>query len=81
MGLFKINCHEGKMLCDKNQYKETSFWEKVKLNFYLVVCGECRSYTSSNIKLSKAINSKKVQSVSSQEKDALKEKLEKALNL
>ena len=55
MGLFNINCNQGKMLCDKNQYKEASFLEKIKLNFYLLVCSECRKYTSKNIKLSKAM--------------------------
>jgi hypothetical protein len=75
MGLFKINCHEGKMLCDKNQYKETSLWEKIKLNMYLVLCSECRSYTSNNTKLTKAMKSPKVQSVTAAEKNTLKERL------
>lgn len=79
MGLFNINCQEGKMLCDKNQYKETSFLEKIKLNFYLILCSECRAYTVRNTKLSKAIKSKSVHSVSMQEKNALKEQLAKAL--
>lgn len=79
MGLFNINCHEGKLLCDKNQYKETSFSEKLRLYFYLIVCSECRAYTAKNTKLSKAISSDSVHTVSAQEKNALKEKLSKAL--
>lgn len=76
MGLFKINCHEGKMLCDKNQYKKsTTLWEKIKLSLYLIVCSECRSYTSKNVKLTKAMSNSKVQSVSTDEKNALKERL------
>lgn len=75
MGLFNINCNEGKMLCDKNQYNETSLWEKIKLNLYLLVCSECRSYTAKNTKLTKAIKSPKVHSVSVNEKNALKERL------
>lgn len=75
MGLFNINCNQGKMLCDKNQYKETSLWEKIKLNFYLVLCSECRTYTSKNIKLSKAMKSPKAHSVSATEKNTLKERL------
>lgn len=80
MGLFKINCQEGKMLCDKNQYKETSLWEKIKLNWYLIVCSECRAYTSRNNKLTKAIKNPKVQSVSTNEKNALKEKLAREMS-
>lgn len=79
MGLLKINCHEGKMLCDKNQYKETSLWEKIKLNLYLIVCSECRAYTSKNSKLTEAIKSSKVQSVTVSEKNALKERIAREL--
>lgn len=79
MGLFNINCHEGKMLCDKNQYKEASLWEKIKLNFYLIVCSECRAYTSNNNKLTKAMKNPKVESVSQDEKNALKERLAREL--
>jgi len=79
MALFKINCHNGKILCDKNQYKETSFWEKVKLNFYLIICSECRSYTANNTKLTKAMKNPKIETVSQDEKNALKEKLAREL--
>jgi len=79
MALFKINCHDGKILCDKNQYKETSFWEKVKLNFYLIICSECRSYTANNTKLTKAMKNPKIETVSQDEKNALKEKLAREL--
>jgi len=80
MGLFNINCNNGKLLCDKNQYKEASLWEKIKLNFYLVVCSECRAYTSNNIKLTKTIKKKEVQNVSSSEKEILKQRLQEQLN-
>lgn len=80
MGLFNINCNNGKLLCDKNQYKETTLWEKVKLNYYLVVCGECRAYTKNNIKLSKTLNKKNISCVSTSEKDVLKRKLQEQLN-
>ena len=79
MGLFNINCNEGKMLCDKNQYKETSLWEKIKLNFYLIICSECRAYTANNNKLTKAMNNPKVKTVTQDEKDALKERLAREL--
>lgn len=80
MKLLKINCQEGKMLCDKNQYNETSLLEKIKLNLYLVVCGECRSYTSRNTKLSKAVKSPSVHKVTASEKDLMKQRLQEQLN-
>lgn len=80
MKLFKINCQEGKMLCDKNQYNETSLVEKIKLNLYLVLCGECRTYTSRNTKLTKAINKREVQTVSLSEKELMKKRMQEQLN-
>ena len=76
MALFNINCNQGKLLCDKNQYKgEASLWDKIKLTFYLIVCSECRSYTANNNKLTKAIKDPKVNKVTTEEKNALKEKI------
>ncbi len=75
MGLFNLNCNEGKMLCDKNQYNETSLWQKIKLSFYLVICSECRGYTSKNNKLSKTIKKSNINVVSTSEKELLKQKL------
>lgn len=71
----KLECHEANHICDKNQYKEASFWEKIKLTFHLAYCRACRTYTAKNVKLTKSMNSPKVQSVSANEKNALKERL------
>ena len=49
-----MKCEEAGHVCDKSQYKEASFWEKVKLNIHLIYCRACREYTKNNIKLSKA---------------------------
>lgn len=81
MALFNINCNQGKLLCDKNQYKgEASLWDKIKLTFYLIFCSECRSYTADNNKLTKAIKNPKVHNVTKDEKNALKEKIAREMN-
>ena len=49
----KLECHEANHICDKNQYKEATFWEKVRLNIHLIYCRACRKYTRNNKKLSK----------------------------
>ncbi|MEQ3655015.1 MAG: hypothetical protein ABNH00_04045 [Dokdonia sp.] len=76
----KLECHEANHICDKGQYKESTFWEKVKLNIHLIYCSACRKYTANNTKLTKAIKSPKVKTVSAQEKEALKEKLAQQLS-
>jgi predicted anti-sigma-YlaC factor YlaD len=76
----KIECHEANHLCDKNQYKEATFWEKVRLNIHLIYCRSCRKYTVRNGKLTKVIKSKEVRSVSPADKNALKERLKQEVS-
>ncbi len=45
---FKINCDEATAICDKNQYGEASFYDKIRLNFHLLMCKFCMSYTKQN---------------------------------
>ncbi len=76
----KLECHEANHICDKNQYKEASFWEKVKLTFHLIYCRACREYTARNNKLTKAVKNPEVKTFSSADKNALKEKLHQELS-
>ncbi len=55
MGKFKISCNEATTICDKNQYGEATFLEKVKLNFHFIYCKCCRTYTKHNNILSKIL--------------------------
>ncbi len=45
---FIINCDEATAICDKNQYGEASLYDKIKLNFHLLMCKFCVSYTKQN---------------------------------
>ncbi len=73
----KLECHEANHICDKNQYKEATFWEKVKLNIHLIYCRACRKYTARNTKLTRAIKNPKVQRA---DKNALRERLQQELS-
>ena len=44
----QISCDEATKICDKSQYKEASFLDKVKLNFHLILCKKCGKYTHQN---------------------------------
>lgn len=50
---FIITCDEATSICDKNQYGEASFLEKVKLNIHFIRCKICFKYTKQNITLTK----------------------------
>ena len=44
----KLTCDEATLLCDKSQYKEATFWEKVKLNLHVFLCKKCGLYSKQN---------------------------------
>lgn len=79
MGKLKLECHEANHICDKSQYKEATFWEKVRLNIHLLYCRACLKYTARNTKLTKAVKNPKVNTVSKEEKAELQELLNKQL--
>ena len=76
----KLECHEANHICDKNQYKEASFWEKVKLNIHLIYCRACRQYTIRNTKLTKRVKDPQVHTISASDKNALKERLKQQMS-
>lgn len=75
-----IPCEEANHVCDKSQYKESTLWEKIKLNIHLLYCSACRNYTKNNVKLTKIINgNKKVEPIAANDKEKLKSAFEKEL--
>ncbi len=82
MSKFFINCDEATAICDKNQYKEATFWEKVKLSFHLFICKKCGLYSKQNAIVTKACDKHLHQSecnhkFSEHEKVEIQEKISK----
>ena len=79
---FILTCDEATTICDKNQYGEATFLEKVKLNIHFISCKICLKYTKQNVTLTKiykghAKSSKDIKHCMSEEdKLALKKQLE-----
>jgi hypothetical protein len=80
--LMKLNCDEATTICDKNQYGEASFWEKVKLNIHVFLCKKCGMYSKQNYIMTrcydlKAENEKATDHrLKKEEKDHMQEQLE-----
>ena len=72
-------CDEANHVCDKTQYKEATLWEKIKLSLHLVYCKACRKYSKNNAILTEKIIESDVECLDKKCKDAMKEKLEKAI--
>ncbi len=82
----KLTCDEATALCDKNQYNETTFWEKIKLNIHLFLCKKCGLYSKQNHVVTKCVeihkDSKLIKEdfLSEEEKEHIKEELEMKMN-
>ncbi|CAM1359608.1 conserved hypothetical protein [Tenacibaculum sediminilitoris] len=80
---FKITCDEATTICDKSQYGEASVYEKLRLNWHLLICKVCGLYSKQNRKMSKLLNikanncNKGKACLSSKDKEYLKEQLSK----
>lgn len=82
---FTITCDEATTICDKNQYGEASFMDKIKLSLHFLGCKICSLYTKQNTMLTKVykIKAKEDQGkgaslcMSNEEKDRLRKEFEK----
>ena len=70
-----MKCEDAGQVCDKSQYKEASFWEKLKLNVHLLYCSPCREYTQKNVKLSIVFKKSNLKIMSLHDKKDLKKKI------
>ena len=52
---FMISCDEATAICDKNQYNEASYWDRLRLNFHLLLCEHCAAYSKQNNAVSKML--------------------------
>lgn len=74
MSIF-VKCEEANHTCDKNQYKEASFMELVKLNIHLIYCRVCREYTVRNTRLTKLFRKSNLRTMPMEDKALMKERL------
>nr|WP_321224934.1 hypothetical protein [uncultured Psychroserpens sp.] len=79
MSRIKLNCHEANHICDKNQYKEANFWDKVVLTIHLIYCRACRKYSSRNAKLTTLVKNSKVETMDLSAKEELNVAFQKEL--
>lgn len=83
MGKFRslfVDCSEAAHCCDKVQYEEASFLEKLKIHLHLFLCKPCKKYSENNIKLTSLIKKANLKTCTEKEKKAWKEKIEKEIS-
>lgn len=74
-----ISCEKAATICNKIQYKEATFMEKIKLTFHLFICKTCSEFTKKNKELTSLCDKANLHSLSEKEKVDMKEKIEPQL--
>ena len=80
---FILICDEATTICDKSQYGEASFVEKLKLNWHIFICKICSKYVKQNRTMTKVLKIKandckdEKKCLSNLDKEAFKRELEK----
>jgi hypothetical protein len=75
-----VNCSEAANCCDKAQYKEASFFEKLKIRIHIALCGPCKKYSTKNTKLTHLIEKSELKTCTEAEKKKWKAKIEKEIS-
>lgn len=75
-----LKCNEAANVCNKSQYKEDSFREKMSLRLHLILCKMCRNFSKQNEKLTNTIKSSNIKTLTPEEKQYLKSQLKKDFN-
>ncbi|PZD76498.1 hypothetical protein [Mesonia sp. K7] len=66
--------------CDKAQYDEASFLEKLKLKFHLFFCKDCQTYVKRNTQLSQLFTQAKLNFLHPEEKMAIHSKMQNSIS-
>ena len=74
-----VSCEDANHFCDKNQYREATLIEKIKLNIHLIYCKACRKYSTNNGRLSRLLKNPKLQSIDNATKTNMKEELKRKM--
>lgn len=74
-----ISCEEAYEICDKSQYGEATFWEKIKLNVRYIWCQFTQKYVNKNRKLTQVIKISNVQGLHQTEREQLMERFDQQL--
>ena len=74
--LILIDCSEASRFCDKAQYREASFTERLRMRLHYLICESCRKYQTDNSRLTKLIEKAGIQTCTKDEKELYRKNLQ-----
>ncbi len=72
-----ISCEEATTICNKKQYKEASFMERLHLAMHLFVCKACSGFSRKNKQLTALCQRAALKSLSEERKETMRQVLNK----
>ncbi|MBC2839589.1 hypothetical protein [Robiginitalea sp. SC105] len=71
-----ITCEQAVTICHKNQYREATFMDRLRLWTHLAVCRQCARFSRKNSRLTDLCNQASLRSLSEAEKEAIRKRLD-----
>lgn len=71
-----ISCEKAEEICNKAQYNEATFLEKLRLWFHVFMCKICAQFTKKNTELTALCRKADLKSLSEAEKTEMKQGLQ-----
>ncbi len=71
-----ISCDKAVILCNKTQYKEASFLEKIKLKLHILFCSTCAVFSKKNTQFTTLCEKAHLQNLSEDDKISIKRQLQ-----
>tara|TARA_R110000868_G_scaffold86347_8_gene242241 strand:- start:46078 stop:46305 length:228 start_codon:yes stop_codon:yes gene_type:complete len=71
-----MSCEEAAIICNKAQYKEATFGEKLKLKLHVLFCETCSKFTRKNTELTELCQKAKLKSLTQKDKSQMQKELE-----
>ncbi len=70
-----ISCEEAVIICNKSQYHEATFFERLKLKFHLFICKTCSKFSKQNTQLTSLCAKAHLQTLTELDKQEMKAEL------
>ncbi|MHA7943094.1 glycine dehydrogenase [Formosa sp. 3Alg 14/1] len=74
-----LSCDEASHICDKFQYNESTFLERLKFKMHIVFCTLCKKHMFTNMKLTESIKQSNIKCLDAKSKSEMKKCFEKEL--
>lgn len=71
-----ISCEEAAHICNRKQYKEASWKERIQLFTHILICKTCASFSRKNTRLTHLCDKAQLRSLSSREKEHMKKQIQ-----